>query len=576
MKIEVILNLIAKLNLLFVIWVLSGFASLYFRFDGNLTLNTYFKILPSALFLTIIFSLVNYFDLKIFGKAKKTTIEESFRILRIFLITGFILFIILSNSQSYFLPRSFPILTTILALGLYLISKKLITYVIQKFTFKSKKIPIALYGAGNQAVQLIKKIISEDSLDWKPVAILEDNKSLNLNSIEGVKIVKELSMEKFLEYYKPKILIITFTTISNSRLNEIQNLCDKYLVQLRFISPIRAISGQELLISDIRVPTQEELIGKSSIKIDSEQIRKTIYNKIVLITGAGGSIGSEISRQVCFYNPAKVVLLDRDESALLEAIMSITVNGSIAEYVLADIRDKESLTNIMSQFKPDIVFHAAALKHLNLLEKFPMEGIKTNVMGTNTILSEATKNSVKLFVNISTDKAADPISILGKTKLLSERLTAHYANQPETKDSKYISVRFGNVFGSRGSVLHIFRKQIENNSPITITHPDVSRFFMTLQEAVYLVLRATVEGNSGDTLILEMGKPILIKDIAEKLIKASGKNIQIQYSNLQPGEKLVETLIGKNEIQIKTEMEGVIKVRVEPTSPTLLGSNLVL
>jgi FlaA1/EpsC-like NDP-sugar epimerase len=230
--------------------------------------------------------------------------------------------------------------------------------------------------------------------------------------------------------------------------------------------------------------------------------------------------------------------------------------------VLADIRDSECIYNVLNRIKPDIVFHAAALKHLNMLEMYPEEGYKTNIQGTNNVLVAAVDNQVKIFINISTDKAADPISVLGKTKLISEQLTAGCA--VINKSCKFVSVRFGNVFGSRGSVMQTFSKQIEFGTAITITDPKVQRYFMTLEDSVYLVLQAAIQGNSGETLILKMGKPILIKDIATKLIKASGKRIEIRFSSLRPGEKLTEVLVGKNEKILESKDGETLRVRVDP------------
>jgi dTDP-glucose 4,6-dehydratase len=260
-------------------------------------------------------------------------------------------------------------------------------------------------------------------------------------------------------------------------------------------------------------------------------------------------------------------LLDRDESGLLETQLNLVSGSQSSSLILVDIRDQKALSKIMYQAKPEIVFHAAALKHLNILEKFPDEAIKTNVFGTNFILKESIKIGVQTFINISTDKAADPISVLGKTKLISERLTAFYSKNTNNLNSKYVSVRFGNVFGSRGSVIQTFQRQLEAGSSLTITHPRVSRYFMTMEEAVHLVLRAIIEGESGDTLILKMGEPVLIKDIAEKLIKYSGKDTAIKYSELQPGEKLNESLVGEKESQLRTSIEEIIRVRVEPMLP---------
>jgi dTDP-glucose 4,6-dehydratase len=568
-----LLNFIAKFNLIFLIWLFSGFAALFFRYDGVVILTTYIRIVPSALFLSTFYQFYSFIDQRMFGRAKRTTSEELFSILRRYFFSGLLYFILLLSYPIFFLPKSFAILTTILALGLHLISRKLFSYFVRWLEVRSSKVPVALYGAGNQALSVIQKILADDTLDWKPVVILDDNLKLNINSINGIKIVKGLNVEDLIYRFKPKILIVTFPNISNSRLDDLQNLCNKFSVQLRIISPIKAMSGQDFKLSDIRKPTQEELIGKSAIRIRLEEVNKLINNKVVLITGAGGSIGSELARQVCMYNPKKLLLLDRDESSLLETYLSLSNLSQVSEYILVDIRDHEAVSRALYDSKPDILFHAAALKHLNMLEKFPDEGIKTNIHATNLILRESIKIGVQIFVNISTDKAADPISVLGKTKLIAERLTSHYSKQTGNENSKYVSVRFGNVFGSRGSVLQTFQKQIDLGNTITITHPNVSRYFMTMEEAVLLVLRATIEGESGDTLILKMGEPILIQDIAKKLISSSGKNIDIKYSELQPGEKLNETLVGAGEKQLRTNVEGIIKVQVEPISPLKLPLN---
>ncbi len=568
-------NYIAKFNLIFLVWFFSGFAALFFRYDGEIILATYIRIVPSALFLTILYMISSFFDQKIFGRAKRTTSEELFSTLRRYSFSGILYLILLFSYPNFFLPKSFAILTTILALGLHLISRKFLSYFVRWLTVRSSKVPVALYGAGNQAVSVIQKILADDNLDWKPVVIIDDNLKLKINRINGIRIVKGLSIEDLIYRFKPKILIITFSNISNSRLDELQKLCDKFSIQLRIISPIKAMSGQDFKLSDIRKPTQEELIGKSNIRIQLDEVNTLIKNKVVLITGAGGSIGSELARQVCMYNPKKLFLLDRDESSLLETYLSLSNSSQVSEYILVDIRDHEAVSKALYDSKPEILFHAAALKHLNMLEKFPDEGIKTNIHATNFILKESTKTGVKIFVNISTDKAADPISVLGKTKLIAERLTSYYSKQPNlTEKSKYVSVRFGNVFGSRGSVLQTFQKQIDIGSAITITHPNVSRYFMTIEDAVMLLLRATIEGESGDTLILKMGEPILIQDIAKKLISSSGKNIEIKYSELQPGEKLNESLVGVEEKQLHTNIDGIIKVKVEPISPSELPLNL--
>ena len=267
---------------------------------------------------------------------------------------------------------------------------------------------------------------------------------------------------------------------------------------------------------------------------------------MVLITGAGGSIGSELARQVFRLGPRKLILLDRDESELHGVQLSLYGSGLLDtdDMVLCDIRDEDALWAVFEKHRPEVVFHAAALKHLPMLERFPMEGWKTNVLGTYNVLRCAHEAGVGRFVNISTDKAADATSVLGQTKRLAERLTAWYA---DTHDLPYVSVRFGNVLGSRGSVLYTFRAQIERGGPITVTHPDVTRYFMTIPEACQLVLQAAVIGRPGDVLVLDMGEPVKIVDVAERLIAESGKDVEVQFTGLRHGEKLHEVLFSSYE-----------------------------
>jgi len=550
------------------VWTCAGFFALLFRYDFSIPLNIFVKVIPSILILILTFYLISYLDNRLFGIPSKTSIEEFFSIIRRYLSTGILYFIFLYFYPNFILPRSFPVLTSVLALGFFVILNKTIKYIYQKLSIRDNKISVGIYGAGQQGQLLIQKILKEGDLDWKPVVVLDDDVSIKINRLNGVKVVTGIPINHFLQRNNLQILIVSFSQISNEKLQTIQDACDNHGVQLRIISPIKAITGAAFSISDIRKPTQEELIGKSSIKTNFQFIKSYFEGKIILITGAGGSIGSEIARQISNCLPKDLYLLDRDESGLLDLDISLESQKlNIKKHlVLADIRDGECISKILTDIKPEIVFHAAALKHLNMLEMYPVEGYKTNVQGTNNLLTAAVNSQVKTFINISTDKAADPISILGKTKLIAEQLTAGYAEM--NRSYKYVSVRFGNVFGSRGSVMQTFSKQIELGAAITITDPKVQRYFMTLEDSVHLVLQAAIQGESGDTLILKMGEPILIKDIATKLIKASGKKIEVKYSSLRPGEKLSELLIGKDEKTLNSLGGEILRVRVNPITWT--------
>lgn len=546
------------------VWIVASFFALFFRYDFSIPFSLVIRVIPAIPSIIMIFYIISYLDSKLFGRSRRNSIEDFFSIVRRYLTTGIFYFVFLLIYPNFFLPRSFPILASVLALSLFAFTTKTLKYIYQLISIRNRKILVGIYGAGQQGQLLTRKILSDNTLDWKPIVIFDDDIDIELSKVNGIKVVTGISLERFLKKYDLQILIISFSKISNERLQIIQETCNNFGVQLQIIPPIKALSGMDFSVSDVRRPTQEELIGKTSLKINFSSVANYFQGKSILITGAGGSIGSEIARQISNCNPKDLFLLDRDESGLLDVDISIDNQKLLTRkhIILADIRDQDRMFKVFSQIKPEIVFHAAALKHLNILEVHPDEGYKTNIEGTNNLLASTIGNNVKTFVNISTDKAADPISILGKTKLISEQLTAGYADIE--KNCKFVSVRFGNVFGSRGSVLQTFSKQIELGAPITITDPKVERYFMTLEESVHLVLQAATQGESGDTLILKMGEPILIRKIADKLIKASGKNIEIKFSSLRPGEKLSELLVGKNEKELTSQGEGIIRIKVNP------------
>lgn len=303
-------------------------------------------------------------------------------------------------------------------------------------------------------------------------------------------------------------------------------------------------------LSNIRQLNVTDLLGRREIKTNLEQIAGYVAGKRVLVTGAGGTIGSEICRQVKALNPAELILLDRDESELHAMELELYGSGMLStpNFVLCDIRDREALREIYAAHHPEVVFHCAALKHLPMLEQYPQEGWKTNVIGTQNVVELAVEFGVTNLVNISTDKAAEPTTVLGRTKRMAERIVAYYSQQNADKGWRYVSVRFGNVLGSRGSVLWTFTSQIEHGGPLTITHPDIERFFMTIPEACALVIQAGAIGRPGEVLVLDMGKPVKIMDVAKRMIAMSGKDIEIQIVGLRPGEKLSEVLHFEGEV----------------------------
>jgi len=328
----------------------------------------------------------------------------------------------------------------------------------------------------------------------------------------------------------------------------------------------REVPADHDRIENVRDPRISELLGRRPVSTGVEAVAGRFAGRRILVTGAGGSIGAELCRQLHQFAPAELIMLDRDESALHE--VQLTLHGRALldsdETVLADIRDARRVREVFERFRPQIVFHAAALKHLPLLERYPAEAVQSNIFGTQTVLEAAAACGAESFVNISTDKAADPVSVLGYSKKIAERLTAYMAGQA---DGTYLSVRFGNVLGSRGSVLGALSAQVRGGGPLTVTDPEVCRYFMTADEAVQLVLQAVVVGGSGEVLILDMGEPVRIADIARRLAARSRHPVDIVYTGLRPGEKLSEQLLGSDEVDHRPRHPLVRHVLAKPLDP---------
>jgi FlaA1/EpsC-like NDP-sugar epimerase len=361
-------------------------------------------------------------------------------------------------------------------------------------------------------------------------------------------------------------VILAITRATADLVREIANITEAAGLRFLVLPPLEELIGGRVRLSDIREVDMADLLGRHQIDTNLGEIAGYLTDRVVLITGAGGSIGSELARQVHRFGPRELVLLDRDESALHGVQLSIYGQGLLntPDMVLSDIRDTKALEAVFQRHRPEVVFHAAALKHLPMLEQYPEEGWKTNVVGTLNVLKAAEANGCVRFVNVSTDKAADPTSVLGQTKRLAEQLTAWYAGQSL---GTYLSVRFGNVLGSRGSMLHTFTTQIEAGGPVTVTDPDVTRFIMTIPEACELTIQAAAIGEPGEVLVLDMGEPVRILDVAKRLIAQSKANVEIVFTGLRKGEKLHETLFGADERGQFKHHPLICHVPVRPVSP---------
>jgi FlaA1/EpsC-like NDP-sugar epimerase len=460
-------------------------------------------------------------------------------------------FLVVFLSDGITLPRAVPLIAGALAMGLMLGGRFVLRGYRQRFRLNTNGKRTLIYGAGDSGYQLVKLMTNSPQSEYTPVGFLDDDSSKRYLHIVGKHVLGTGDdLEKVVRRTNSEILVVAIAHIDSRQLLDLDRRCTALGVALRVIPTTAEIVNGAVKLGDIAHVTEEDLLGRRPIDTDEEGIREFLQGKRILITGAGGSIGSELARQVHRYDPAFVGILDRDESAIHAVQLSIDGQGLLSSdnLILADIRDGDRMHEVMQLVRPEIVFHAAALKHLPLLERYPEEAHKTNVLGTQKVLIAAHAAGASTFINISTDKAADPICVLGHTKLKTEHLTASMQQViTEHGPSRYLSVRFGNVLGSRGSVLTAFRYQIEKGGPVTVTHPDVTRYFMTIPEAVHLVLQAAVIGDHGETLILDMGEPIRIADVARQMIQKSGRDIDIVFTGLRPGEKMDEVLVSVTE-----------------------------
>jgi FlaA1/EpsC-like NDP-sugar epimerase len=399
-----------------------------------------------------------------------------------------------------------------------------------------------IFGAGEGGDRTIRAMLWDEQSPYVPVALLDDDPHKRNLTMRGIRVIGDREkLAAVADEYKAKALIIAVPTGDGALVRELSDLARDVGLEVRVVPSVRELLGGEVHVDDLRTPTESDLLGRHKVETDLAAVSEYITGKRVVVTGAGGSIGSELCRQLSAFDPALLVMVDRDESGLHSVQLSLDGRAMLDSdsLVLIDIRDRARVTRLFAEIKPDVVFHAAALKHLPLLQAHPSEALKSNIWGTLSVLDAAAAAGVTHFVNISTDKAANAVNALGYSKRAAEGLTSHFGqNFPGT----YLSVRFGNVLGSRGSVLTAFRAQLEARNPLTVTHPDVTRYFMTIEEAVQLVIQAGAIGVDGNALVLDMGDPVRIYDVARQLAASVKPELPIVFTGLRPGEKLHEDL----------------------------------
>jgi FlaA1/EpsC-like NDP-sugar epimerase len=426
---------------------------------------------------------------------------------------------------------------------------------------------IIVFGAGAAGSQLVRSLVSQPDAEYLPVAFLDDDPARRRLRVHGVPVLGDRTkMAAAAVQTGAAVLVIAIARPSGTAIGQLTAEAERCGLVPKVIPSISELLNGSALIEGVRDPRISDLLGRRPVQTDIGRVAGHFAGKRILVTGAGGSIGSELCRQLHQFGPAELIMLDRDESALHAIQLDLYGRALLdsEETVLADIRDAHRIRQVFEQRRPEIVFHAAALKHLPLLERYPAEALKTNVWGTLTVLEAAAACGADSFVNISTDKAADPVSVLGYSKRTAERLTAHMASRAS---GTYLSVRFGNVLGSRGSVLTALSAQVAAGGPVTVTHPEVTRYFMTADEAVQLVLQAAVIGRDGEVLVLDMGDQIRILDMARRLVAAVPQRVEIVFTGLRPGEKLTEDLLGCGELDDRPYHPLIRHVPVDPLPP---------
>ncbi|SFC32032.1 NDP-sugar epimerase, includes UDP-GlcNAc-inverting 4,6-dehydratase FlaA1 and capsular polysaccharide biosynthesis protein EpsC [Flexibacter flexilis DSM 6793] len=560
---------------------ISFFLATALRFNFQIS-DDVFAVLPTTLLAVLVTRIVFFRYFKTYsGIIRYTGMQDAKRVLYS-IAGGSVIFSIFSIfighiRDTFFFPISVVIIDFFIALFLCISYRLVIKQLYNKIMFrnipspKTNRYATVVFGAG-QGGLITKRAIDEDgATDMKVVAFMDDNAGVQGKFMDGVKIYHTAQeFRDVVEKHNVKRAIISMQVLSPQRKQEFIDLCLECDVTVMAVPAVSKWLGGELNVNQIRNVNISDLLERDPIVLDMENIGNQINGRTVMITGAAGSIGSEMVRQLTRFAPQKLILIDQAESPLVELQLEVeeTLQFRRAVPIVADVSSLKRMEHIFKAHRPDIIFHAAAYKHVPMMEHNVYEAIKVNVQGTRTLADLAVKYNVKKFVMVSTDKAVNPTNIMGASKRLAEvyaqSLSNHLADT--ATGTRFITTRFGNVLGSNGSVIPRFKKQIEAGGPVTVTNPDITRYFMTIPEACQLVLEAGAMGKGGEIFIFDMGKSIKIVDLARKMIKLSGfvpdRDIPIVFTGLRPGEKIEEELLNKSENIIPTHHHKIMVAKV--------------
>ncbi|MCD6225122.1 MAG: polysaccharide biosynthesis protein [Deltaproteobacteria bacterium] len=588
---------------IFCLDIIILFCSIYgaylLRFDFNIPdsmLGMFFKILPVLLIIKI--TCFYFFDLYR-GMWRYTSVEDLLNIIKACTVSSLLIITYLLFSNRFIgVPRSVFIIdfgfTVLLIAGLRLSVRfyfehftgdgfRVILSRFSKGLFKTGKIDITkllIIGAGDGGEKIYREIHDNSKLLYNVVGFLDDNPVKLEKKIHGIPILGSIKhIGSVMKKSGADEALIAIPSAGAEEMRRIVEICKKSGIKFKTVPGMGELLTGQVSISAIREVSYQDLLSRDVIRLDKDKIGSYLTGGRVLITGAGGSIGSELCRQVCRFNPSSVMLYESAESPLYEIELELKKRFKSVTVVpvLADIRDKTQLTHVFKQYKPQTVFHAAAYKHVPMMELHPWKAIENNIAGTLNLVEVAKKFKIKQFVFVSTDKAVRPANVMGASKRVSEMIVQS-RNKDDDCKTRFISVRFGNVLGSVGSVVPLFKKQIKEGGPVTVTDPEVTRYFMTIPEACQLILQAGAMGKGGEMYIFDMGQPVKIADMAEDLIRLSGlepgRDIKIEYTGLRPGEKLFEELITEGEKTLPSCHEKILVLIGADKNQILLNSHV--
>lgn len=559
-----------------------------FAFLGAYLIRFEFAIPKNELELMVLFApiyfvvrAVSFFVGKSYsGIIRFTSTQDAIR-LGFVLLLGSLSFVLLNFLRrgingAYLVPLSIVILEFLLSGALLVFFRLSIKFLYMELkSSKGSRTKVVVFGAGEGGLLLKRTLDRDRNSALEVVAFFDDNQQKVGKKLEGVDILSAKKLDDFLASNLIEELIISVPEIAIARKRQLVDLALKYKVALKHLPHANNWINGELSAKQLREVKFEDLLGRDVIQMSSNEVKDIIQNKVVLVTGAAGSIGSELVRQCLLLNPAKVIACDVAETPmfLLGNELSKFIDEGKLEMVIGDVRNELRMRRMFEAFQPKIVFHAAAYKHVPLMENNPAEAIATNVFGSMKVLEIAAEFGAERFVMVSTDKAVNPTNVMGASKRIAEMIV-------QSKDTSLICVttRFGNVLGSNGSVIPVFRKQIEEGGPVTVTHRDITRFFMTIPEAVQLVLEASAMGKGNDIFAFDMGQQVRISDLAEQMIRLSGlepgQDIEIQYTGLRPGEKLYEEVLATEENTVPTRNEKILSAKVRTVEASELKEKL--